>query len=239
MRNVLAIMNRELLALFCSPVAYVMLAGFLLITGVLTVATGGFEPGAPATLRNVFAFMPYILALVVPAIAMRTISEEYRAGTIESLMTAPVSDGELVLGKFLAAFCFYATLIAGTLIYLVLMMIYGNPDLGQAVSSYLGLLLAGLFFTSVGVFASSLTRNQIVAWMIAAAPLLLIVWFAAFLNQQLDGAAREVFAQINVQAHLDTFNRGLVTAESVAFFVAIAMLFLFLATKVVESRRWR
>ena len=237
MRNISAIMNRELLSLFCSPVAYIVIAGFLLITGVL--AMDAFRPGQPATLRVVFGFAPYILAIIVPAIAMRTISEEYRSGTIESLMTTPLSDGELVLGKFLASLVFYAVMLATTVVYHLLMLIYGNPDPGASLAAYAGLLLLGTSFLAIGIFASSLTPNQIVAWMLAAVPLILFVWFSSFIVGKAEGWVREAFRRVDVTWHLNQFNRGLVGTESVALFLGVTALFLFLAVKVVESRRWR
>ncbi len=239
MRNTVAIMQRELGALFYSPIGYIVICGFLLLTGVIVLVTDTIGPGKPATLRSIFDFTPYVLTIIIPAITMRALSEEYRAGTIETLMTAPIADSELVLGKYLAAAVFYALMLTGTLIYLVLMMIYGNPDIGASLSSYLGLLLAGLAFVGFGIFASSLTRNQIVAWMVGTIPLMLFVWFASFIARTTEGWMRTAFQHVNVQRHLDQFNRGLVTTESVVFFLGVSLLFVFLAMKVVESRRWR
>ena len=239
MRNTVAIMQRELLALFFSPIGYIVIAGFLLVTGVIVLVTDVFSPGRPATLRDVFDFTPYVLTIVVPAICMRALSEEYRSGTIESLMTAPVSETQLVIGKYLAALGFYAIMLAGTLVYLVMMMIFGDPDVGASLASYFGLLLVGVSFTAFGLFTSSLTHNQIVAWMLGMVPLMLFVWFASFIVRIAEGWLRQAFQQINVLRHLDQFNRGLVTFESVVFFLASAALFLFLTVKVVESRRWR
>jgi ABC-2 type transport system permease protein len=232
-------MQRELLSLFFSPIGYIVAAGFLLITGFIVLVTGAFGPGKPATLRGVFEFTPYVLTIIIPAIAMRAISEEYRSGTIETLTTAPVSDAQFVVGKYLAALIFYAIMLAGTLVYLVLMAIFGNPDIGASLASYLGLFLLGVAFLAFSVFTSSLTKNQIVAWMLGMAPLMLFVWFASYIVQKTQGLMRQVCQQINIMRHLDQFNRGLLTTESVVFFLAVAALFLFLTVKVVESRRWR
>ena len=237
MRYVSAVMSRELLALFCSPVAYIVIAGFLLITGIVTV--DAFGPGKPATLRSVFLLAPYILAIVAPAITMRMISEEYGNGTIEALMTTPISDAQMVLGKFFAALVFYLTIVASTLAYLVLMMLYGTPDLGAALAAYLGLVLVGSAFLAIGLFTSSLTQNQTVAWMLAAVPLILFVWFASFLSTQLEGFWRELVRTVDVRLILDQFNRGLVATDAVVLFLGVTAYFLFLAVKVVESRRWR
>lgn len=239
MQNVMAITRRELLSLFCSPIGYVVIAGFLLLTGVIVLVTGSFGPGQPATLRGVFDFTPYVLTIIVPAITMRSLSDEYRNGTFEALMTAPISDAQLVIGKFLAAAVFYTAMLAGTLVYLALMLLYGNPDVGASMSSYLGLLLVGVAFAAFGIFTSSLTPNQIVAWMLGMVPLMLFIWFGSFIVRVVEGTLREIVQSINILRRLDQFNRGLVTGESVVFFVAMTILFLFLAVKVVESRRWR
>ena len=239
MRSTITIMNRELLSLFCSPVAYIVMAGFLLLTGVLVLVTGSFAPGQPASLRNFFQFTPYVLSIVLPAISMRLISEEYRSGTIESLMTAPITDWQMVLGKYLAAVGFYAIMILFTVGYLALMMVFGNPDVGASLASYLGLLLVGAMFLAFGLLTSSLTRNQIVAWIVATVPLMLMVWFATFIVQRLDGSSRELFQRMNIERHLDQFNRGLITLESVVFFLGASAVFVFFSIKVVESKRWR
>jgi ABC-2 type transport system permease protein len=235
----MAIMQRELLSLFYSPIAYIVIGGFLLLTGILVLVTGSFAPGQPATLRSFFAFTPYVLTMIIPAITMRLISEEYRSGTIEPLMTAPISDAQMVVGKYLAAVFFYAIMLIGTLIYLVILKAYGNPDIGASLASYLGLLLLGSSFIGFGMFTSSLTKNQIVAWIIGTVPLMLLVWFSAFIASRTDGLLRDAIQRINVERHLDQFNRGLVTSEGVVFFVASAALFVFLSVKVVESKRWR
>jgi len=239
MRNVRAIAQRELLSLFCSPIAYITIAGFLLITGVLVLATGSFGPGKPATLRGVFNWTPFVLTVIIPAITMRTVSEEYRSGTIETLMTAPVSDFQMVIGKYLAVLVFYVIMLAATLVYLVLMELYGTPDWRAGISGYVGLLLIGMTFAAFGMFTSSLTRNQIVAWILGAVLLMLLAWFAFYMVQQVEGWLRDVFLAVNVQGRFDQFNRGLVTTDAVLFFLANTALFLFLTVKVVESRRWR
>ncbi len=239
MRNTMAIMQRELLALFCSPIGYIVIAGFLLINGVIVLWTGVFSPGKAATLRDVFFWMPWVLTVIVPAISMRMISEEYRSGTIESLMTAPLSDFQMVLGKYLAGVIFFAIMLGATLVYLVLMAAYGNPDLGAAFALYLGLFLIGLAFTAYGVFASSLTSNQVVAWILGWVPLLLFACVSYFVVGQVEGWLRALFQQVNVIGRFEAFSRGLVRIDGVVFFIATAALFVFLTVKVVESRRWR
>lgn len=237
MRNISAIMQRELLSLFLSPIGYIVIAGFLLLTGLL--ALDSFAPGEPATLRRILGSTPLLLTFIVPAITMRSLSEEYRNGTIETLMTAPVSDGELVLGKYFASLLFYVIMLAATFVYLVMMELFGNPDWGASIATYVGLLLIGVSFTAFSVFASSLTRNQIVAWILGAVPLLLFVAFGYLIVDMVEGYWRVIFQQLNVMGRFDQFSRGLITTDGVVFFVGMAVFFLFLSVKVVESRRWR
>jgi ABC-2 type transport system permease protein len=240
MRSTFAIMQRELASLFFSPIAYVVLAGFLLATGVVVVFfTNSFKPGQAATLREFFQWMPVILAFFLPAISMRLISEEYRSGTIEPLMTAPLSDAQMVIGKYLASVAFYGVMVVTTLVYLCLLAWYGKPDIGASLAAYLGLLLVGASFLAFGLFASSLTRYQIVAWIIGAIALEIITLGAWVGASYTEGLARTFLQQINVLRHLDQFNRGLLTSESIMFFVATSALFVFLSIKVVESKRWR
>jgi ABC-2 type transport system permease protein len=240
MRTTIAIMQRELLSLFCSPIGYIVIAGFWLVTGAMAVWNAdAFGPGKPATLRDIFMWTPFVLTIIVPAMGMRSLAEEYRSGTFETLMTAPVSDTQVVLGKYLASLLFYIIMIAGTLILPLLMEAFGNPDWGEVVAVYLGLLLLGVMFTAFSMFASSLTRDQAVAWILGAMPLMLIVLSAYSLVRRFEGWAREAVQHANIMGRFGQFARGQIATGDVAFFLALAALFLFLTVKVVESRRWR
>jgi ABC-2 type transport system permease protein len=240
MRNVVAISQRELLSLFCSPIGYIVVAGFWLVTGAIAIWNAdAFGPGKPATLRDIFMWTPFILTIIVPAMSMRSISEEYRSGTFETLMTAPVSDTQVVLGKYLASLLFYVIMLAGTLIYPLLMQVFGNPDWGEVLAIYVGLLLLGVAFTAFSMFASSLTRDQAVAWILGAMPLMLLILSVYSLVRRFEGWQREFLQQVNVMGRFGEFARGQVGTGDVVFFLATAALFLFLTVKVVESRRWR
>lgn len=239
MRNITAIMQRELLALFCSPIAYVVLAGFLLITGIGMLVGRTFEPGKPATLRAIFELAPFVLTIIIPAITMRAISEEYRTGTIESLTTAPVTESEFVLGKYCAGVVFLLVMLLGTSAYLVLMEVFGNPDWGASLSAYLGLLFLGMLYLAVGLMTSSLTSNQIIAWISAAIPLLLLAFLTLWIVTKTDGVARVIAQQMNFKGRFDEFARGIVSLGGVVFFVGSILVFLFITIKIVESRRWR
>jgi ABC-2 type transport system permease protein len=240
MQKLGAITQRELVSLFCSPIAYIVIAGFWLVTGAITIWNAdAFGPGKPATLRDIFMWTPFILTIVIPAMSMRTLSEEYRSGTFETLMTAPVSDAQMVFGKYLASLVFYVIMIGGTLIYPLLMEVFGNPDWGEVFALYLGLLLLGIAFTAFSMFASSLTKDQAVAWILGALPLMLLVLSVYSLVRRFEGWQREFVQQINVMGRFGQFARGQVELDGIVFFLATAALFLFLTVKVVESRRWR
>jgi ABC-2 type transport system permease protein len=241
-RNILAMAQRELSAFFFSPIAYVVLFAFTIMVGMLFVfLTDNFSPGAEASLRDTFNWLPPLLCIAVPILTMRLMSEEYRTGTIETLMTAPISDMEVVLGKFLGTFVFYAVMLAATLFYVFLLALFGRPDPGLLLSGYVGLLLIGALFVAIGLFFSSLTRNQIIAALLGAFFLLLLTILAWIIVQFADvkGPVRLVLQMISVMDRFQYFNRGLVDLNNLVFFVGGTAFFLFLAVKAVESRRWR
>ncbi len=242
MRNIFAMTQRELSAFFFSPIAYVVLFAFTFMVGLLFVfLTRNFAPGEEASLRDTFMWLPPLLCVAVPIITMRLMSEEYRSGTIELLMTAPVSDAEVVVGKFLGAFLVYLVMLACTIFYAILLGIYGDPDVGLLISGYFGLVLVGALFTAIGLFFSSITRSQIIAALLGAFFLLLVTILAWIIVQYADvtGSLRLVLQMVSVMERFLYFNRGLVDLNNLVFFCGGTVFFLFLAVKSVESRRWR
>jgi len=241
-RNVLAITQRELGAFFFSPIAYVVLFAFTFMVGLLFVfLTDNFTPGSEASLRDTFNWLPPLLCIAVPILTMRLISEEYRSGTIETLMTAPISDAEVVVGKFLGAFIFYAIMLAATLFYVVLLSVYGEPDYGLLASGYFGLLMIGAMFVAIGLFFSATTHNQIIAALLGAFFLLLLTILAWIIVQftDVEGPIQLLLQMVSIMDRFQHFNRGLVDVNNLVFFCGGTAFFLFLAVKVVESRRWR
>jgi ABC-2 type transport system permease protein len=238
MNNTLAIAKRELNAYFASPVAYVVSAAFLVVMGLLF----GFVLGAPlqyreANLSPVLGSAPVILLLVAPALTMRLLSEEQRSGTIELLLTAPVRDWEVVLGKFLASLGLYLTMLALTLYYPLLLIVFGNPDRGILASGYLGVVLLGASFLSIGLLASSLTQNQVVAAMISFG-LILLLWLVSFLSNIVTGQAADIITYVSIIGHYGDFMKGLVSSKDVIYYLSIIAGALFLATRSLETRRW-
>lgn len=250
MRKVLILARRELSAYFYSPMAYVIAALFLLMVGVIFLwgvrvpflrieMEPVFRNGAKSTLRPLFDVLAYGLAVVVPLLTMRLVSEEFRSGTIETLMTAPVTDTAVVIGKFLGAMALYLLLLAATGVFLALVAIFGKPDWGVAGMGYLGMVLLGATYISVGLFASTLTRHQLVAGLIGIAILLFFTSGLYRMVQEAPPEQAKVLAKLNMISYFADFSRGVFDTRGLVFFVTVTAFFLFISVKVVESRRWR
>lgn len=238
-RNVPTLMQRELSVYFYSPIAYVVLTLFLLVSGLI-FGIGVFEPGNDASLEFMFGrLMPLVLLLSLSFLTMRLLSEELSSGTIETLMTSPVTDLDVVLGKFFGTFVFYLVMLTTTLLYAVLIAIYGPLDWGETFATYFGLALLGALYISVGLFFSACTRNQVVAVICTMLVLIIFTYVADLLAQQLEGTGRIVMQHLSIVSHFQDFARGLVDVNHLVFFLTTTGMFLFLAVKVMESRRWR
>jgi ABC-2 type transport system permease protein len=243
MRKFLAIVGREWRAYFLSPLAWVILAAFLLLNGyVFTVILAVLnEPGAPKdqALLYLFAngFTSWFTLFLVPVIAMRLFPEERRSGTIEVLLTSPVTEAEVVLAKFTGALGFYLTLWAPSLIYVWILRTHARIDLGPVVSAYVGIALLGGYFVSVGTFASTLTKNQIVAAILTFA--LLVPIFSAGLLDYLirNPKIRESLSYLNMWVHLEEFARGIVDTRRLVYYVSATAFFLFLATASLAAKK--
>lgn len=232
--------RRELFSYFVSPIAYVAMFLFLLACGF--AFWQDFEPGQPAMMRHLFDWMLWFLCFIVPVLCMGSISQEWASGTIESLMTAPVTDGDVVVGKFLGSLGFMLVLLAPTLIYVILMTAFANPrlDLGPVFSGYVGMVLAASLFIAVSLFCSSLTRSQVVAAVTAFAILavITIVPYVVGAWATLGEFSRRVVNQ-GVYARYAEFSKGVIDLSHVVFFILTTAMFLFFTVKVLESRRWK
>jgi gliding motility-associated transport system permease protein len=237
---------RELRAYFFSPLAYVVLFFFLVVNGAIFVLIVSYlsNPASPAGRPlDVFfggSFLFWMVLLVsAPVLTMRLIAEERRSGSVESLMTAPVSAGEVVAGKYLAALAFYVFLWLPTVVYAGLIDHYSEIDWGTVGAGYLGIFLVGALFLAIGTFGSSLSRNQIVAAIIGFA-LIALIFFLAFLPGLVnDPAWKEVFSYVSVVEHMDDFAKGIVDTRRVVFYVTTTLLFLFLTSRMLEEKKWR
>jgi ABC-2 type transport system permease protein len=238
MERSVTIARRELSSYFYSPIAYVAMFFFLVACGALFWED--FRPGQPAAMRTIFEWMVWLLVLVIPILSMGLLAQEWATGTIETMMTAPVGETDMVLGKFFGSFGFFAVLLSPTLLYVILLRIFGRPDYGPIVSGYLGILLVGALFTAIGLFCSSLTRSQVVAAVSAIAILFVVTiipWWAGS-KTSLSGFWRKVTDQ-GVFARYVDFSKGVIDLGDFVYFLAATAVFLFVTVKVLESRRWK
>jgi ABC-2 type transport system permease protein len=236
---VAALMQRELSVMFFSPIAYIVGFVFLVLTGMF-FTTDVLQPGNEASMRALFERIAGLLVFALPLLTMRSVAEEFSTGSIETLMTAPVTDAGVILGKFVGVMVFYLAVLAATLPHLVLMKAYAKPVGSEIVSGYIGLVLLGAMFISVGLFASACTRHQLLAAVIAVAVLSTFTFAANYAADHLRGGLLQDFCKsLNILDHFSECNKGMINLSSVVFFISNTCLFLFLAVKVLESRRWR
>lgn len=228
------IMKRELGAYFTSPIAYIVTGLFLIIAGILFFAT--FFLQNRAELRNYFSLLPVLLSFFIPALTMRIFAEEKRSGSLETLMTLPVTETDVVTGKWLAAFISTAAMIAPTLLYILPVVIFGTPDAGPIFGGFLGALFLCAAFSAIGVFASSITKNQIIAFFTAfiiCIVLTMIDQFLVFLPAQVVS----VLSYISASAHFTSVSRGIIDTRDLLYFVSITVFFFYLTVVTQQNER--
>jgi len=255
MRNILAIAGKEFRSYFASPIAYVIIGLFAAIFGVFYAAILDFFMGlsmgggqfagmqGPVNvnqqmIRPLFGNASVVALFVLPMITMRTYSEEKRTGTIELLLTSPLTDVQIVLGKFLGAMALYAIMLLVTLIYVGILFVYGSPEWRPVAAGYLGLLLMGASFISLGLLISSFTKNQIVAVMITFAALL-ILWVIDWLGKMGGPTTQEIIKYLSITEHFEDFSRGIIDTKHLVYYLSFITFGLFLTTRSVDSERWR
>jgi ABC-2 type transport system permease protein len=238
MRNMIAILRKELRTYFVSPVAYVVIAAYLLMSGVFFAILVTAQAGAAeASLAIVFNNVAVILLLVAPALTMRLLAEEQKSGTIELLLTSPVRDWEVIVGKYLASLALLLIPVAITLVYALVLKRYGAPDLGPMIGGYVGLILFGAAFLAVGVLATSLTQNQVVAALIAVA-ILLGLWLINAFAGSATGRVSTVLNYLSIISHYNEFSQGVIDTRDVVYYLSVIAISLFLSVRVLETRRW-
>ena len=241
MRAIWIIAEWELAAYFATPVATVFIVIFLVLQGSMTFNLGNFFDRGQADLSPFFTFIPWVFLLLVPAITMRLWAEERRQGTIELLLTLPITQGQAVVGKFLAAWAFCAIALALTFPFVITVNVLGQPDNGVIAAGYLGALLVAGAFLAIGSAASAVTRNQVIAFVLAVA--LCFVFAVAsyplvteFLSRNTPILA-EVARRIAVLDRYQAFTRGIISARDLVFFATFIGFFLFLNTVLVDQRK--
>ena len=254
MSNTLTIWRKELQSYFRSPIAYGVLAFFALIAGyffyvavvyfvrmsVQSSMMGQSQPMSvnDSVIRPLLSNISVIGLFLIPMITMRLFAEEKRSGTIELLITSPVKDLSIIMGKLLAALTLYAAMLGLSLISMATLFLYGKPDLRPMVAGYLGLLLLGGSLLAIGTFISTCTKNQIVAG-VAGFSVCLMLWVLDWLSSFQDSVAGKVFSYLSVLQHFDSFSKGVIDSRDVIYYLSAIFIGLFLTARSLESLRWR
>ncbi len=233
MRPTLTIFKREFLAFVTSPIAYIVIPVFLIVVGWFFFST--FFIYSQASLRNFFSLLPITFSLMVPAITMRLFAEEMNTGSYETLMTLPITRFDAIVGKFLAAWALVALMLSPTLLYPITISLIGTLDWGPVVGGYLGALLLAAAYAAVGVFASSLTRNQIVAFIIGVAvcfTLTMIDKMLFFMPPLL----LKVFESAGADVHFQNIAKGVIDTRDILYFLSVGFLALAATRLVLENK---
>ena len=228
-------MNRELKSYFSGPMGYIVTGLFLIISGLLFFAA--FFLQNRADLRNFFSTLPILLSFFIPAITMRVFSEEKRVGSIETLMTLPVREIDVVTGKYLAVLIESLVMIAPTLFYVITTEIFGSPDYGPIVGGYLGAVFICAAFSAIGLFSSSITKNQIIAFAVAMAVCLALTFVESFLVF-LPDAIVKLFSYLSASIHFGSISKGILDTRDLLYFVSLTALF-FVCTVRAEIKNKR
>ena len=254
-RNIRAIAAKEFRSFYSSPMAWVILGLFALLFGYFFMAytasfarqsmAGQFGGGPRQMNVNLELIRPLLsnittllILFLLPMVTMRTYSEEKRSGTIELLLTSPLKDIEIILGKFLGAMGMYAGMLGVTIVYMSILFMHGSPAVKPMLSAYLGLVLFGGGFVAMGLFISTLTSNQMVAGA-ASFVVFLLFWVISWLGDTLGPTASTILSYLSITEHFDDFGKGVIDTKHLVFYLSFITLGLFLATKSVDSDRWR
>ena len=259
MRKTLAIFNKEFKSFFYSPMAYVIIAIFTLITGYLfynvlswfvqqsfmaTMQAQQYQQAPPKfninlqLIRGYFGTLAFISLFILPTITMRLFSEEKKQGTLELLYTTPITELQVVIGKYLAGLALFIVLLIPTMFFMALLFVYGEPDFLPVLSGYIGLILLSSAFVALGLFISTLTENQIIA-AIGGFALSLFLWIIGWGATFTGGTLKPVLEYLSILIHFEDFAQGVVDSTNVAYYLIITVFGLYLSLKSIESVKWR
>jgi len=237
MDNVMAIFKKEFKSFFISPIAYVFITVYLVVTNFLFFQ--GFFIINQADMRGYFSLLPWVFLFFVPAITMRSWAEEKKVKTLELFLTWPVSDVEVVLGKFFACFCFLTTAILLSVTIPITVSILGDPDMGPVLGGYLGAILMGAAYLAIGLWVSSYTENQIIAFILGVvATFVLFMIGNPFVTMAAPAWMVPVLDYLGLGNHFASVERGVVDSRDVIYYLSIIGFFLFLNVQSLGSRKW-
>lgn len=234
MKNIGIIFQKEFKIQFFSPIAYVVATMFLLLSGFFFSLI--LFNSKQASMEGSFYNITIVLIFLTPLLTMRLLAEEKRSGTLEVLLTKPVRDIEVVTGKFLAVLVLFLIILIPTLLYVYILYRFGQPDYGPIIVGYIGIILVAASFLSIGIFASSVTENQIIAAVITFS-LLLILWLINYVGTYVGAAG--FFDYISVSKHFDDFTKGILDLKHIIFYLSFIGFWIFATTKSIEVRKWK
>lgn len=238
LRNAGVICRKELASYLTSPMAYVVAAVFLGLSGFFFASVLAAQNYADTSIAGFLNAAQFLILLFAAFITMRLVAEEKKLGTWEFLLTAPVRDSEIVTGKFLASLAILAGMLVLTLYYPLLLIVFGDPDLGPIATAYAGLVLMGSAALAVGIFVSSVTSNQIVSAVVSAG-ILFALWALGLAADLAPGAAGEVLRRLAFAGYFPDFVRGIIDTQAIVYYLSLTLLFLFMAVRSIETARWR
>lgn len=238
MKNIGIISRKELSSYLRSPMAYIVAAIFLALSGTFFATYLAGTNYTDTSIRGFLDASQILILLFAAVLTMRLVAEERKMGTWEFLLTSPVRESEIILGKFIASLLMLTGMLALTLYYPVLLIVLGDPDLGPIATSYLGLFLLGSACLSVGIFASSLTSNQIVSAVVAGGTLF-VLWFLGALANITPGAFGKILSYLSLAYHFPGFTKGIIDTRSVVYYLSLTALFNYLAIGSIETNRLR
>jgi ABC-2 type transport system permease protein len=238
----MTIATKEFKSYLASPMAYIITSIFLLGTGLFFINFGSFDISAASVTTSISGFLGStyyitVVLLLMALLTMRLLAEERKLGTIELLMTAPVRDSEVIIGKFLGSVGVMVVMLVFTIYYPIMLIIFGDPDMGPIGTGYLGFFLLGCISLAVGIFASSLTSNQIVSAVVAGG-ILLALWFLGTAAANLPPTLGNVIGYFSPSTYFSDFVRGIIDTRGIIYDISITALFLFLAIRSLENSRW-
>lgn len=237
MQNIITLFLKEFKAFFFSPIAYVVITVYLIVTNILFFQ--GFFLINQATMRGYFSLLPWIFLFFVPAITMRSWAEEKKLKTMELLLTWPINDVEVVVGKFLASFCFLAISLLLSITIPITIAILGNPDGGAIVGGYIGALFLGAAYLAIGLWISSLTENQIIAFIVGVVVTFCLFMVGnPFITMLAPSSLVPILTFLGLGNHFESIGRGVLDSRDIIYYLSIIGFFLFLNVRSIESRKW-
>ncbi|MFP4416075.1 MAG: ABC transporter permease [Chitinivibrionales bacterium] len=237
MQNILAIFKKEFRAYFLSPIAYVFITVYLVVTNFLFFQ--GFFIMNQADMRGYFGLLPWVFLFFIPAITMRSWAEEKKIRSLELLLTWPVTDLQVVIGKFLASFLFLSIVMFLSVTVPITINYLGNPDMGPIIGGYLGAILMGAAYLSIGLWISSLTENQIVAFIVGVVVTFMLFMIGnPFVTMVAPPALVPVLSYLGLGSHFESIGRGVIDSRDIVYYSSVIGFFLFLNVRSLESRKW-